>query len=172
MLVNTFGGGTAALAKQIMFMKVSIFIEENPNITRRLFVLSGLILKLNLSLTNIYSKRWMKIKKTKAYDKEFLNMNLLDVNNLKGMSQDPQYEMEIMSMFYKIKVEAIKLTDTSNNPNIYEINSVRANKIDDCSTIRSNESIEPIPETVSTQQIEIHDQHVTNRKYRNSASIY
>ena len=29
MLVNTFGGGIAALAKQIVFMKVSIFIEEH-----------------------------------------------------------------------------------------------------------------------------------------------
>ena len=135
MLVNTFGGGIAALAKQIVFMKVSIFIEKHPDITRRLFTLSRIILKLDLTMTHIFHQQWMKIKKKKEYDKEFLNVNLLDVNNLKEMSQDLQYEMEIMTIFHEIKVQVVALTDTSNNQNIYEINSIRSKKIDDCSTI-------------------------------------
>ena len=65
MLVNTFGGGIAALAKQIVFMKVSIFIEIHPDITRRLFTFSRIILKLDLTITHIFPQRWMKIKKTK-----------------------------------------------------------------------------------------------------------
>ena len=49
-LVNTFGGGTAALAKQIMFMKVSIFLDKHPIITRRLIAMSRFILNLDFNL--------------------------------------------------------------------------------------------------------------------------
>ena len=56
MLVNTFGGGTAALTKQIKFMKFSIFLDKHPIITRRLIAMSRFILNLDLNLTTIYPR--------------------------------------------------------------------------------------------------------------------
>ena len=65
MLVNAFGRGIAALAKEIVFTRVFILIEKHPDITRRLFTLSRLILALDLTLTHIFPQQWIKTKKKK-----------------------------------------------------------------------------------------------------------
>ena len=44
LLINTFGGGLFILAKHMVYMKVSLFIEQYPSITRRLFAVSRTIL--------------------------------------------------------------------------------------------------------------------------------
>ena len=43
-------------------------------------------------------------------------------NKIKEIIQDLQYEMDIMTLFNKIKGETIKLVDINNNPDIYAVN--------------------------------------------------
>ena len=88
-LVNTFGGGIATLAKQIMFMKVSIFLDKHPNITIKLIAMSRSILRLNFNVTSIFPQKWMTIKKTKSYDTIFLAMDKTEVNNHQELIKDP-----------------------------------------------------------------------------------
>ena len=96
-LVNTFGGGIATLAKQIMFMKVSIFLDKHPNITIKLIAMSRSILRLNFNMTSIFPQRWMNLKKTKSYDIIFNTMDKTEVNNHQDLMEEPQFEMDLMT---------------------------------------------------------------------------
>ena len=41
----------------------------------------------------------MTIKKTRIYDKVFHTMGQTEVNKLKELIQDPQFEMDLMTLF-------------------------------------------------------------------------
>ena len=114
-------------------------------------------------------------KESKKYDKEFLTIKQTEVNKFKEIIQDPQFEMDIMTTFNKIKVETINFANVNNNPNIYAVNSIQSH-IFSCSdsTINSEDkSATPsqIPTTVSIQKDNLHNQKVTSRKHKKNISI-
>ena len=176
MLDNSFGEGIANLVKQLVYMKLSIFIEKYPDITSRLFTIPRLILDLDFSHVKVFSTRWIKVRKKSYYDNDFISMNDIQVKSLQTLSQDPQYETEIMTMFKQIKATAVELTNPVNNPNIYEVSSNRSRKSfnDDNSTLKSTESChsKKIPTTVSLSDNHVQNNNITGRKFRNTASSF
>lgn len=163
-VINTFGGGIMYLAKQLVYMKLSLFIEEFPTFTRRLFAISRLILGINFTVEIIFPQLWSKTKKTAEYDRQFNNLSETEVLDLHVMSQDDHHEAEIMLMFNTIKKCAIDLTNPINNPDIFEItsNASKRHNNDDSSTIRSTK----VPTAISTQDETQLNQFVTERKVR------
>ena len=69
-------------------MKVSLFIEDYANITRRLFAVSRTILGFPFSLEKIFPPKLAKVKKDKAYDSRFNNMKLDEIKTIQSTSQD------------------------------------------------------------------------------------
>lgn len=151
-LINTFGRGIGNLAKQIVYMKLSLFIEEYPNITRRLFAVSRAILGFSFHIETIFPNKWAKAKKTEAYDATFNSMQHMEIKELQFLSLDSQFDTDIMMMFNKLKTTAVEITNPQNNTNIFDItfNASQKYEHDDSSTIKSNQSTPAIiPSTVS-----------------------
>ena len=164
-LVNTFGGGISNLAKQLVYMKLSLFIEEYPTITRRLFAISRTLLGFSFCVENIFPSKWMNAKKTEVFDASFNSMKLDEIIELQSSSIDSQFDTEMMMKVNKIKSAAMEITNPNNNINIFDITSnASQNNNDDDSTINSIKSTPVIiPSTVSLPGEPF--QFITGRKF-------
>ena len=106
-------------------------------------------------------------------------MKQTEVNNHKELIQDPQFEMDLRTLYIKVKGETIGLADTNNNPDIFTVTSIQSNRLScNASTIHSeNKSVTSceIPMTVSVKNNNLpwnlHHQYVTNRRPKKKIPI-
>ena len=182
-LVNTFGGHMTALAHQLSYTSPYVFLFRHPNLTKGLIFFSRLVLDIDITKTNISTKKWKRLKKHDKYNTIFFNMKEKTRLYYKDSIFDTQHEYQVSALFESLmKViidtgneEIHSITSSHQMGSTYSSNKFyisktsnrsksknkrtksRRNVPDDTSTIRS------IPISIDTSERK-HNLFVTDRK--------